>query len=66
MSDYWKLNIKDYTISELNNLFNLETPYTLEDIINADNDISEKIRVDETIDLQLYNDMRIDKYVYFK
>ena len=55
MSDYWKLNIKDYTISELNNLFNLETPYTLEDIINADNDISEKIRVDETIDLQKKN-----------
>ena len=43
MSDYWKLNIKDYTISELDDMFNLTAPYTLEHIVNADNDLTEKI-----------------------
>ena len=46
MSDYWKLDIDDYTTNELNNLFNLKSPYTLEHIVNADNDLTEKITVD--------------------
>ncbi len=51
MSDYWKLNIKDYTISELDDMFNLTAPYTLEHIVNADNDLTEKINTDDSIDL---------------
>ena len=51
MSDYWKLNIKDYTISELDDMFNLTAPYTLEHIVNADNDLTEKINTDSSIDL---------------
>ena len=51
MSDYWKLNIKDYTISELDDMFNLTAPYTLEHIVNADNDLTEKINTDGSIDL---------------
>uniref|UniRef100_A0A6C0C6V5 Uncharacterized protein n=1 Tax=viral metagenome TaxID=1070528 RepID=A0A6C0C6V5_9ZZZZ len=50
MSDYWKLDIDDYTTNELNNLFNLKSPYTLEHIVNADNDLTEKITVDGSID----------------
>jgi len=50
MSDYWKLNIKDYTISELNDIFNIKEPYTLEHIVNADNDLVEKINTDSSID----------------
>jgi len=51
MSDYCKLNIKDYTISELDDMFNLTAPYTLEHIVNADNDLTEKINTDSSIDL---------------
>jgi hypothetical protein len=50
MSDYWKLDIKDYTVSELDDMFNLNAPYTLEHIINADNDLTEKIVSDDSID----------------
>ena len=50
MSDYWKLDIKDYTINELDDMFNLTTPYTLEHIVNADNDLTEKIKIDASID----------------
>jgi len=50
MSDYWKLDIDDYTTTELDNLFNLKSPYTLEHIVNADNDLTEKINVDGSID----------------
>ena len=50
MSDYWKLDIKDYTVSELDDLFNLTSPYTLEHIVNADNDLAEKIKTDDSID----------------
>ena len=47
MSDYWKLDIKDYTINELDDMFNLTAPYTLEHIINADNDLTEKINIEQ-------------------
>jgi len=50
MSDYWKLDIKDYTINELDDMFNLTAPYTLEHIVNADNDLTEKINTDASID----------------
>ena len=50
MSDYWKLDIKDYTIAELDDMFNLTAPYTLAHIVNADNDLTERIKTDGSID----------------
>ena len=43
MSDYWKLEIKDYTIPELEDMFNLTSPYTLENIVNSDMALVQKI-----------------------
>ena len=50
MSDYWKLNIKDYTLHEIAHLFGLKDPYTLEDIINADLTLTDRINTDGSID----------------
>jgi len=50
MSDYWKLKIQDYTLHELQNLFGLKDPHTLEDIVNADLNLTERINTDGSID----------------
>ena len=50
MSDYWKLNIKDYTLHEIYDLFGLKEPHTLEEIINADLSLTERIKTDDSID----------------
>ena len=50
MSELWKLNINDYSLIELKQLFNLQDPYTMEDIINADNNLHQKIINDTSID----------------
>jgi len=50
MSDYWKLKINDYTLNELQNLFGLKDPHTLEDVINADLNLTERIKADGSID----------------
>jgi len=50
MSDYWKLNIQDYTLHELQNLFGLKDPHTLEDIVNSDLKLTERINSDGSID----------------
>lgn len=52
MSELWKLNITDYSLTELKQLFNLKDPYTMEDIINADNILHQKIINDQSIDAQ--------------
>ena len=44
MSDYWKLEINDYTVPELEDMFNLIPPYTLENIVNSDMELVEKIK----------------------
>jgi len=51
MSDYWKLEINDYTIPELEDMFNLTTPYTLENIVNSDMALVQKISTDGSIDI---------------
>ena len=50
MSDYWKLKTQDYTLHELQNLFGLKDPHTLEDIINVDLQLTERIKADGSID----------------
>ena len=50
MSDYWKLNIKDYTLHEIHNLFGLKEPHTTKDIIDTDLDLTERIKTDGSID----------------
>ena len=50
MSDYWKLDINEYTLTELKDLFGLKEPHTLEDIVNADNTLNERIKMDKSID----------------
>ena len=50
MSDYWKLKIQDYTLHEIQNLFGLKDPHTLEDIVNADLNLTERINTDGSID----------------
>jgi hypothetical protein len=50
MSDYWKLKIQDYTLHEIQNLFGLKDPHTLEDIVNADLKLTERINTDGSID----------------
>jgi len=50
MSDYWKLNIKDYTLHEIYNLFGLKEPHTTKDIVDADLDLTERIKTDGSID----------------
>jgi len=50
MSDYWKLKIQDYTLHEIYNLFGLKEPHTLEDIVNADLNLTERINTDSSID----------------
>jgi len=50
MSDYWKLKIQDYTLHEIHNLFGLKDPHTLEDIVNSDLKLTERIKTDGSID----------------
>ena len=50
MSDYWKLKIEDYTLPEIHNLFGLKDPHTLEDIVNSDIGLTERIKSDGSID----------------
>ena len=50
MGDLWNLDIHDYNLNDLQILFKLEEPFTLEDIINADMKFREDIQVDSTVD----------------
>jgi hypothetical protein len=50
MGDLWNLDIDDYNLNELQILFKLKEPFTLEDIINADMKFREHIQVDSTVD----------------
>lgn len=50
MSDYWKLKIEDYTLSEIQDLFGLKNPHTLEDVINYDLTLTNRIKTDNSID----------------
>ena len=37
MSQLFKLQINEYSLGEMQSLLNLESPYTLEDIVNNEN-----------------------------
>ena len=44
------MKIQDYTLHEIQNLFGLKDPHTLEDIVNADLNLTERINTDGSID----------------
>ena len=48
MSNF-NLQIKDYNINELKDLLNLVDPYSLEDIINNENELREKLLMDANV-----------------
>jgi len=45
----FNLAVKDYNINELKNLLNLQDPFTLEDIVNNENVLREKLLMDNAI-----------------
>jgi len=48
MSNF-NLSINDYNINELKDLLNLVDPYTLEDIVNNENQLREKLLMDQNV-----------------
>lgn len=52
MGDLWNLNIDDYDLNELQKLFKLKDPFTLEDVINADTKFREHIYNDNNVDVE--------------
>ena len=48
MSNF-NLSIQDYNINELKDLLNLVDPYTLEDIVNHENELREKLLMDPNV-----------------
>jgi len=50
MSSYWKLKIDDYSLDELEQLFELKMPYTLESIVNNDEKFKKQIKQDDKMD----------------
>lgn len=49
MSDLWKLNIDDYNLNELKQLFELKDPHSLEDVVLAHQKVKDYISVDTSI-----------------
>jgi len=49
MSQLFKLQINEYSLGEMQSLLNLESPYTLEDIVNNENCLREKLLVDGAV-----------------
>ena len=49
MSHTFNLTVKDYDIRELKELLNLNDPYTLEDIVNNQTELQEKLLMDTGI-----------------
>ena len=45
----FNLHTKDYNINELKDLLNLVDPYTLEDIVNNENELREKLLMDKNV-----------------
>ena len=52
MGDLWNLNIDDYDLNELQKLFKLKDPFTLEDVINADTKFREHIYNDNNVNVE--------------
>jgi hypothetical protein len=49
MSELWKLNMEDYNLNELKQLFELKDPHTLEDVVLAHQKVKDYILVDTSI-----------------
>ena len=46
MTHRFNLSVEDYNINELKALLNLNDPYTLEDIVENENELREKLLMD--------------------
>ena len=49
MSELWKLNIEDYNLNELKQLFELRDPHTLEDVVMSHQKVKDNISIDTSI-----------------
>ena len=57
MSDYWKLDISVYTLDDLQEIFNLEQPYTIEDVKKSYETIQKNLKQDDSIDKKKRTDI---------
>ena len=57
MSYTFNLNIQDYTLIELKDLLNIVEPYTLEDIVNNENELREKLIMDDDVSKEKKGDI---------
>ena len=57
MSHTFNLNIQDYSVEELKDLLNIKEPYTLEDIVNNENELREKLVVDQDVSREKKRDI---------
>ena len=57
MSGIFNLDIDSYNINELKNILNLQDPFTLEDIINNENLLREKLLMDDSISKEKRKDI---------
>jgi len=48
MSGIFNLDINSYNINELKNILNLQDPFSLEDIVNNENILREKLLTDKS------------------
>ena len=52
MSNAFNLNSTDYDINELKDLLNLRDPYTLKDIVKNEDELREKLLLDNAVSTQ--------------
>ena len=57
MSHTFNLSVNDYEIDELKDLLNLKDPYTLEDIVNNQTELQEKLLMDGGISKEKKNEI---------
>ena len=50
MGDYWKLDISVYTLDDLQEIFSLKDPYTMEEITESYKTIQENLKLDNNLD----------------
>ena len=50
MSDYWKLDISVYTLDDLQEIFSLQDPYTMEEITESYKTIQENLELDNNLE----------------
>lgn len=50
MSDYWKLDISVYTLDDLQEIFSLQDPYTMEEITESYKTIQKNLELDDNLE----------------